>query len=66
MRLQINVSDDMVQRIDYWAKKIGVSRSSFCAMAIGNAVMGYDKSVELMQEWVKTSDKDISKTKHED
>lgn len=66
MRLQINVSDEMVERIDYWAKTIGVSRSAFCSMAIGNTVMGYDKSIEIMKEIANDlNDKDV-KTKLED
>lgn len=47
MKIQTNVSEEMVEKVDYWAKKIGVSRSAFCAMAIGNAVMGYEKTMEI-------------------
>lgn len=51
MKVQVNVSDEMVEKVDYWAKTMGVSRSAFCAMAIGNAVLGYEKSLELMENY---------------
>lgn len=51
MKIQVNISDEMVEKVDYWAKKIGVSRSAFSAMAIGNAVMGYEKTMELADKF---------------
>ena len=34
MRLQVNVGEDVVKRIDSLAKEIGVSRSALCSMII--------------------------------
>lgn len=44
MRVQVNLSDDMVKRLDMYAELMGVSRSSLCAQFIGQAVLAYDKS----------------------
>lgn len=53
MKVQVNVSDDLVVRIDYYAKKMGVSRSSLCSMFIGQAVMTYDKSFDILDSVAK-------------
>ena len=55
MRVQVNVADEMVERIDYYAKKLGVSRSSLCSVLIGQGIMGYDKAFELASEFVQKS-----------
>lgn len=48
MKLQVNVSDELVGRIDKYAQMMGVSRSALCAMFIGQGVMGYDKAYEAI------------------
>ena len=48
MRLQITINDEIVKKIDKYAKLIGVSRSAMCATWIGQGVMGYDKANELI------------------
>lgn len=50
MRVQVNVADEMVERIDLYAKKMGVSRSALCSFAIGNYIMGLDKSLDIVKE----------------
>lgn len=50
MRIQVNLSDDIVGKLDLYAKKIGVSRSAFCAMSIGQTVMSYEKSFDIVKE----------------
>jgi hypothetical protein len=44
MKLQVLVSDEMAQRIDKHAKEIGVTRSAFCAMLIGQGVSSYEQA----------------------
>lgn len=44
MRAQINLSDEMVNKIDMYAKVLGMSRSALCAFFIGQGVMGLDKA----------------------
>lgn len=48
MKLQVNVSDEMVKRIDEYAQMMGVSRSSLCAVIIGQGIMGYDRAKEIV------------------
>lgn len=45
MRIQVNLSEEMVERCDYYAKKMGVTRSSLCSMLIGQGIMSFDKSI---------------------
>lgn len=48
MRVQVNLSDEMVDKVDSYARKMGVSRSSLCSMFVGQGIMGYDKSMDLL------------------
>jgi metal-responsive CopG/Arc/MetJ family transcriptional regulator len=50
MRIQVNLSDDMVKRLDMYADLMGVSRSSLCAQFIGQAVLGYDKAYSKIDD----------------
>lgn len=49
MKVQVIMNDEMVKRVDKYAKEIGVSRSSLCAMFIGQGVMGFDKGVDMIE-----------------
>lgn len=62
MKVQVNLNDDIVKKIDDYAKSIGVSRSAVCAMWIGNAVLGVDKATETLQ---RMSDDMVSQVKEE-
>ena len=53
MRVQVNISDDMVNKLDMYASKMGVSRSALCSVLIGQAVMGYDKAFEMCDATIK-------------
>lgn len=48
MRVQVNVSDEMVKKVDLYAEQLGVSRSALCSMFIGQGVMSYDKAMDAM------------------
>ena len=48
MRVQVSLSDEMVERVDFYAKKMGVSRSALCSMLVGQGFMGYDKSMDVI------------------
>lgn len=50
MRVQVNVSDDLVKKIDEYAKVMGVSRSALCSVWIGQCVMGYEQSFSIVQQ----------------
>lgn len=48
MRVQVNLSDEMVGKVDAYARKMGVSRSALCSMLVGQGIMSYDKSMDLL------------------
>ena len=48
MRCQVNLSNEMVERVDFYAKKMGVSRSALCSMLVGQGIMGYEKSMDVI------------------
>lgn len=63
MRLQITVNDDLVKKIDKYAKMIGISRSAMCALWIGQGVVGYEKADELISNNTMKFLEDASTTK---
>ncbi len=50
MKLQVNVADSFCERIDVYARDLGISRSAFCAMLISQGLLAYDKSYTLLAE----------------
>lgn len=48
MKIQVNVSDDLVKQIDEYANMMGISRSALCATFIGQGVLGYNKSFKII------------------
>lgn len=38
----------MVEKVDSYAVKMGVSRSALCSMLVGQGIMGYDRSMDLL------------------
>lgn len=50
MRLQVNVSEEMLIEIDKYAKKMGISRSAFCSYLIGSGVMNLNKAYDILDK----------------
>lgn len=50
MKVQVNVSDDLVKQIDEYAETMGISRSALCATFIGQGVLGYNKSFKIIDD----------------
>lgn len=48
MRIQVNLSDEMVARVDKYAEMLGVSRSALCSVFVGQGVMGYDQAFKIV------------------
>lgn len=48
MRVQVNLSDEMVSNVDKYAKSMGVSRSALCSMLIGQGIMSYNKGMDIL------------------
>lgn len=53
MKVQVNLSDELVSKIDSFAKAMGVSRSALCGVWIGQTVMSMEKPL-----WKTTCVKD--------
>lgn len=52
-RVMITVSDEMAAKIDFYSNKMGVTMSALCAQMVGQAIMGYDKAYDLVDEMAK-------------
>lgn len=50
MRLQVNVSDEMADKLSRYAKQMGVSRSALCGVFIGQAVIGLEKAEQVIAD----------------
>lgn len=48
MRVQVNLSDEMVKNVDKYAKQMGVSRSALCSILIGQGIMSYNKAMDVV------------------
>ena len=48
MKVQVNISNELVRQIDKYAEMMGISRSSLCATFIGQGIMTYNKSFEII------------------
>lgn len=50
MKVQVNLSDELVSKIDSFAKAMGVSRSALCGVWIGQTVMSMEKPSKAGQK----------------
>lgn len=55
MKVQVMLNDDMVSKLDNYAKQIGVSRSALCAVIIGQYVMSSDKIFQQTQDAINNT-----------
>lgn len=55
MKVQVMLNDDMVSKLDNYAKQIGVSRSSLCAVIIGQYIMSSDKIFQQAQDAINNT-----------
>lgn len=49
MRVQINLNEDLVKKIDEYAAAIGQSRSAVCAVWIGQSVLGIERATQTLE-----------------
>ena len=52
-RVQITLTEDMYDRLDTYAKKMGVTKSMLCTMCVGQYVMTLDTGFEAYKEQFK-------------
>lgn len=53
MRIQVNVSDETVEKIDKLAKEMGVSRSALCSVWIGQYLYSLESGQQKAEEILK-------------
>lgn len=51
MRIQINLNEDLVRKIDEYAAAIGQSRSAVCAVWIGQSVLGIETATKTLESY---------------
>lgn len=63
MRIQVNLSDELVKKLDEYSGMMGISRSALCATFIGQGMLGYQKSFEVMDTLGQTLGKNLLEDK---
>lgn len=62
-RMQVNVNEEMLQKIDFYCQKLSVGRSALSSMLIGQGLVGLDKAFGLLDgvadEFKKTLDEQL-------
>ena len=53
MRLNIPVSDELNEKLNALSKKWGVTKSSLCAIAIGQYIDGVDEAFKLFNTYAR-------------
>lgn len=53
MRLAFKVSDEMAQNIEFYSKKLGISKSAFVAVCIGQYVIQLQKQDDIATDLKK-------------
>lgn len=42
LRVQVNLGDEMLRQVDYYAEMMGVSRSALCSVLIGEGILDFN------------------------
>lgn len=58
LKVQVNLSEELVEKIDGIAKSLGVSRSALCGVWIGQAVFSTEKAQSVMDSLLTNINKD--------
>ena len=53
MRVQVNLNENVVKRLDELANVMGVSRSALCAVWIGNSLLAHEKTYQSINDLTK-------------
>lgn len=61
-KFQVTVSDEVAEKVKEFSGYMGLSRSAFCAVAIGEKIMQYEKAYQIID---KFGDKLIQKETEE-
>ena len=61
MYLQVTATNEMVSKVDFYANRIGISRSAFCAMLINDGLVKYAQTDEVSDALIKQFSELITK-----
>lgn len=50
MRVQVNIDDCMVQKIDMYAHRYGVTRSALCSVAVGQYIDNLESAKDVLNK----------------
>lgn len=62
MRIQVNLGDALLAKVDKLADACGVARSALCSMLISQGVLAYEKSFEIMDSLKESLPDKLTKT----
>lgn len=65
MRVQVNLSDELVAQIDEYAKAVGLSRSGVCAFFVGQGMFSINKSYEMASNLLKAAAGNSGSERHD-
>ena len=54
MRIQVNVSDELVAQLDEYAKAVGMSRSGLCTFFLGQGMFSLNKGLEMASSAIQS------------
>lgn len=54
MKVQVNVSDELVKQLDEYAKAVGLSRSALCGYFIGQGMFSLQKGLEMASSAIQS------------
>jgi primosomal protein N'' len=52
-RLQVTVSQEIANKVRFYADKMGVTTSALVSQLVGQSIMSYDKAYDLVDEYAK-------------
>lgn len=66
MRIQVNISEVMLKKLDKYVELMGCSRSSLCSQFIAQGLVGWDKAFSVLEEIRDSAINDIKSSVLED
>lgn len=59
MRVYVSISDEMFEKLDYYAKKMCMSRSQLMNFLCGQGLMSLDKSMNILENMGERVSQDL-------
>lgn len=57
-RVQVLMEEELVEKVDFYAKKMCMSRSALCKYLVAQGVFAYDNSIGVLQNMAEEIIKD--------